>query len=276
MARRGTAETDKTIQIPEIKLKSMVVGIAGTTPLLTNRFSERARKEIEDKQQHEAKGAREARNPEAEFHDAKHLLADGVYGFPSDGIKKALVAAGFRFADEKGTHLRGILNIPTAHVAIQASEPTMRSDPVRLQGMKFSIAYRPQFYPWAMDMPIVFNASMIGDRPRHVPDRAGDLAGEARSRGVDVAGARRASRLPDRGDRRGRGRVHPRAEGRRAGVPAVRGDVSERRYGEPDVPAVLGSASWSGITRSVKLVGVWIGLTPWSGSTDERLPREKS
>lgn len=163
MARRGASETDKTIQIPEIKLKSMVVSIMGTTPLLTNRFSERARKEIEDKQQHEAKGAREARNPEAEFHDAMHQLADGVYGFPSDGIKKALVAAGFRFADEKGTHLRGILNIPTAHVAIQASEPTMRSDPVRLQGMKFSIAYRPQFFPWAMDVPVVFNASMIGE-----------------------------------------------------------------------------------------------------------------
>ncbi len=163
MTRRNAPETDKTIQIPEIKLKSMVVSIVGSTPLLTNRFSDRARKMIEDKQQHEAKGPREARDPDAEFNDAMHLLAGGVHGFPSDGIKKALVAAGFRFADEKGTHLRGILNIPAAFVPIQAPAPTMRSDPVRLRGAGFTIAYRPQFWPWSMDVPVMFNSSMIGE-----------------------------------------------------------------------------------------------------------------
>ena len=163
MARGKVGEADRTIQIPEIRLQQMVVAIAGKTPLLTNRFSERAVQSIEDKQQHAARGPREARDPDAEFRDAMHLIADGVYGFPSDGIKKALVAAGFRFADEKGTHLRGVLNIPTSHVPIVGPPPTMRSDPVRLQGNKFSIAYRPQFWPWSMEVPILFNGSLIGE-----------------------------------------------------------------------------------------------------------------
>jgi hypothetical protein len=154
---------DKVIEIPQIRLSSTVVRIVGATPLLTNRFSERSRESIENKQQHAAKGPREARDPEAEFRDAMHMIATGVYGFPSNGIKKALVAAGGRFADEKMTHLRGVINIPITHVPIQGPAPIMRSDPVCLNGGKYSIAYRPQFDPWSMDVPVVFNSSLIGE-----------------------------------------------------------------------------------------------------------------
>ncbi len=154
--------TEKTITIPEINLQSMVVSIVGRTPLLTNRFSEKSIEQIEDKQQHRAKVAKEARNPEAEFRDAAHLISPGVYGFPAVGIKKALVAAGGRFADEKMTHLRGVINVMGDLIPIVGPAPTMRSDTIRLQGSKSSLAYRPQFSPWAMDVPIVFNAGIIG------------------------------------------------------------------------------------------------------------------
>lgn len=154
---------DRVIEIPEIKLSTMVVGIEGTTPLITNRFGERARQAIEDKQQKKAKVAKEARDPNAEFREALHLLENGKYGFPAVGIKKTLVNAGGRFADEKMTHLRGILNIVGDLIEIQAGEPEMRSDPVRLQGGVFSIAYRPMFMPWVMEIPVCFNASLIGE-----------------------------------------------------------------------------------------------------------------
>ncbi|UDL95487.1 hypothetical protein LGH83_04500 [Lichenihabitans sp. PAMC28606] len=154
---------EKIIEIPQINLESTLVHIVGKTPLLTNRFSERAMESIENKQQHAPKTAREARDPDADFKDAMHMIAEGVHGFPSNGIKKALVAAGGRFADEKMTHLRGVINIPTTHVEIQGPAPTMRSDPVRLQGMKFSVTYRPQYFPWEMIVPVMFNASLIGE-----------------------------------------------------------------------------------------------------------------
>lgn len=56
---------DKVIQIPEIKLSKVVVSIEGTTPLLTNRFGERAMEMIEAKQQKKAKTAKEARHRQA-------------------------------------------------------------------------------------------------------------------------------------------------------------------------------------------------------------------
>lgn len=154
---------ERTIEIPEIRLRTMMVGIIGQTPLLTNRFGERARQQIEDKQQKKAKGAKEARKPEEEFQDACHKMPGGGYGFPAVGIKKALVVAGGRFADEKMTHLRGVINIVGDLIEIKADAPKMRSDTVRLQGGVTSIAYRPMFMPWAMDIPIKFNASIIGE-----------------------------------------------------------------------------------------------------------------
>jgi hypothetical protein len=154
---------ERTIEIPEIRLHTMMVGIIGQTALLTNRFGEKARQKMEDKQQRKAKGAREPRNPQEEFEDACHMIDKKTYGFPAVGIKKALVVAGGRFADEKMTHLRGVINIMGDLIEIKAKPPKMRSDTVRLQGGVTSIVYRPMFMPWAMEIPIRFNASIIGE-----------------------------------------------------------------------------------------------------------------
>lgn len=154
---------ERVIEIPQIRLSRMVVAIDGTTPLITNRFGEKARQAIEDKQQKKAKSAKEARVPKEEFQDHCHLISEGVYGFPAVGIKKALVVAGGRFADEKMTHLRGVINVMGDLIPIKAKPPTMRSDTVRLQGGVTSIAYRPQFMPWEMEIPLVFNATMISE-----------------------------------------------------------------------------------------------------------------
>lgn len=155
---------EKIIEIPEIKLGQMTVGIVGQTPLITNRFGERARKAIEDKQQKKARGAREARVPQEEFEDALHVMGGGKYGFPAVGIKKALVVAGGRFADEKMTHLRGLLNVMGDLVEIKSNDaPKMRSDTVRLQGGVTSIAYRPMFMPWEMDVPVIYNEGLISE-----------------------------------------------------------------------------------------------------------------
>lgn len=153
---------EKTIEIPEIRLGLIVVTVEGQTPLLTNRFGEKARQKIEDKQQKKAKGPKEARNPEEEFQDACHILPGGGYGFPAVGIKKALVVAGGRFADEKMTHLRGVINVMGDLIEIKAPKPKMRTDTVRLQGGVTSIAYRPMFTPWEMEIPIRYNSSIIG------------------------------------------------------------------------------------------------------------------
>lgn len=168
----------KTIEIPEIKLAKLTVTLLGQTPLITHRFGERARKQIEDKQQGAARTAKPPREPLAEFVDSLYLLNpmlnctepmgcyehldEHVFGFPSAGVKKALVHAGGRFADEQMTILRGVINIMGDLLQIRSESPRMRSDTVRIDGGKTSsIAYRPEFWPWEMDVPVVFNATLL-------------------------------------------------------------------------------------------------------------------
>jgi hypothetical protein len=156
------ATTSKVIEIPEIQLGRLVVTLKGQTPLITHRFGERARTAIEDKQQGAARTAKPPRDPEAEFRDSLYPLGEDCYGFPAAGVKKALVCAGGRFADEQMTVLRGVINVQGDLLEIQAPAPRMRSDRVRIDGGRTSsIAYRPAFWPWTIDVPIVFNAALL-------------------------------------------------------------------------------------------------------------------
>lgn len=159
------SDGQRTIEIPEIKLTQLVVTIKGETPLIVHRFGERSRQSIEDKQQKVAKVAKAPRQPEVEFRDALYTIngQDERYGFPAAGIKKALVYAGGRFADEQMTVLRGVVNVLGDLLEIRSpGPPTMRSDMVRIDGGKTcSIAYRPQFWPWEMDVRVLFNSGML-------------------------------------------------------------------------------------------------------------------
>jgi hypothetical protein len=156
------AEKDAEIIIPAIDLRSMIVCIRGETPLLSNRFSERSKELIEDKQQKKARAAKPPRDPKQEFQESCHRLPNGDYAFPAGSIKKALVGAGGRFADEKMTHLRGAINVMGDLLPILSDHrPEMRSDPVRLATGVFSIAYRASFFPWEMHVPVRFNASIL-------------------------------------------------------------------------------------------------------------------
>lgn len=160
------AKQAKTIEIPEIKLARMIVHIEGQTALITHRFGERALGQIESKQQKVAKLAREARDPKAEFMDALYVIDEesNVYGFPASGIKKALVYAGGRFADEKMTELRGVINIEGDLLPIEGSRPVMRRDAVKIDGGRTSsIAYRPMFLPWRISVPVVYISTMISE-----------------------------------------------------------------------------------------------------------------
>lgn len=158
---------EKVIEIPEPEIGHAIVTIEGKTPLIVNRFGERAQAEIEAKQQGSAKLKRAPRDPDAEFQDKLYKLNNGDgkehYGFPAAGIKKALVSAGGRYADEKMTVLRGVLNIIGDLVEIEGGHkgPVMRTDTVRLASGVASLAYRPMFKPWEMKIEIRYNKNAI-------------------------------------------------------------------------------------------------------------------
>lgn len=168
----------KVITIPQIELGWLTVKISGVTPLIVNKFRDDSREQIEKKQQKKARAEKAAREPFKEFLGALHVIEmgkpdpekgrvmGGTYGFPSEGLKKSLVVAGGRFADETMTILRGVLNITVDLIPIVGSDPEMRSgDFVMLNSGKgpASIAYRPMFREWSMEVPVIFMKTMISE-----------------------------------------------------------------------------------------------------------------
>lgn len=165
---------EKTVLIPEIRLQRVVITIEGATELITHRFGDAAQAKMEAQQQQAAKVAKPPRDPHAEYVDSLYVIAPndgtkgaevdpetGRFGFPGAGIKKALVAAGGRFADEKFVVLRGLINIQGDLIEIRGGKPRMRRDPCKLASGVSSITYRPGFPQWEADIPVVFNAGMI-------------------------------------------------------------------------------------------------------------------
>lgn len=153
----------KTIVIPPMRDERAEITILGTAPLIVHRYSERVQQEMAGSQGGAAKTKKPPRNPQQEFQEAQYRFDGGKHGFPAIGLKRAMVSAGQRFAEEKSTELFGAFRIEAEYLEIRADEPTMRTDRVVIGGMSrtTSLAYRPQYTPWAMDVPLAYNANFI-------------------------------------------------------------------------------------------------------------------
>jgi hypothetical protein len=164
-AQNGTAATIGAVPVPRIEvpapqIEEVTFRITGISPLICHRWSEKAKKEMLNKQMKKAAPAKAAKDPTADYLESLYPLEHGDgYGFPAIGFKAAMVRAG-TYLDLKMTFLRGAFHVPGELVKIEG-EPKMREDMVRLQGSTADIRYRGEFFPWAAELPIIFNARVI-------------------------------------------------------------------------------------------------------------------
>lgn len=130
MPTKKSADGTYTVTIPAIITGTLEVTIEGVTPLIVNRF---------DPISITAPDPNAKKKPRLDPEEiiAKKLYPHplGGYGFPSSGIKIAMVSAGQRFADQKRTELYGVFGIPEELVHIDADAPEIREDRVVLAGM---------------------------------------------------------------------------------------------------------------------------------------------
>lgn len=156
------------IGIIPIKIKDLTLRLVGDSPLIVHAWSDKAKKEMRDKQMKKAKGPRPAKDPEAEYEGAFYRLPDGRPAFPTIAFKAAAVAAAIRFTEGlKGTEVRGAFHIDGELVPIEG-EPVMREDMVRVQTTT-DIRYRPEFKTWSVNLLIRYNADKIS------PDQIANL-----------------------------------------------------------------------------------------------------
>lgn len=153
--------------IPGVKVETVTTLVVGTAPLVTHKFDEKMRRQMEDKQQGKAKGAREAKNPEAVFQGARYRLPDGTDGIPAGGIKACIVSGARGEVSATMTASKGAILVTPDDARtnlvriITPHEPLMRTDICRNATGVADVRYRPEYFPWALLLRIEYLPSLL-------------------------------------------------------------------------------------------------------------------
>jgi hypothetical protein len=160
------------------------IWLVGTTPLIVHAWSEKAKREMLQKQVKATKGGRAVRDPREDFVSSLYEMGqDGkktLYGFPVTGLKNAILSSAHK---DKGVPRSTVqsalwLNADMVRVRpalagaicdmplvrIYGSDPEMREDMVRIgKGLNktSNLAYRGQFTTWAINLSGRFNSTVL-------------------------------------------------------------------------------------------------------------------
>lgn len=178
----ATKKTESVaIEIPQLKMETAVIRVKGDTPLIVHKWSEKAKKEIRDKQMKKATTKKEAKDPVADFIDTLYwldgepeektmegfekALANGArFGFPATGFKQCAIMGAYRLgADIKTTVAKAAIIIPCEYIEIKGKAITQREDMVKVGGISkvADIRYRAQIEDWEADIPVKFCSSVM-------------------------------------------------------------------------------------------------------------------
>jgi hypothetical protein len=166
------------ISIPQIKIKEAEVTIVGDSSLLIHKFSDKAKREILEKQMKKAKVAKDAKNPVADFFGALHWLTPepeektlesftqaiingAKFGFPSVGVKQSAISAAYRAGLSKNkVSLQGVFHIEGEFVEITGNLG-MREDYCKIPMGGADIVYRGEFTNWESTFKIKYDESVF-------------------------------------------------------------------------------------------------------------------
>lgn len=175
------AKTEEILEIRPIEIKVAPIRIVGDTPLIMHAWSEKAKREMLEKQMKVTKSkARDAKNPVEDFIRSMYWLtempkemtieaydeaiANGArFGFPITAFKQAAISAAYRMGWAKDKmSLRGAFFIEgdeNQMLEIKSDKPVMREDMVKVGMGTADIRYRGEFQNWYAEMTIKFNAN---------------------------------------------------------------------------------------------------------------------
>ena len=156
----------ETVQLRPLKLKEIQITLIGDTELIVHAWSEKARKEILQRQQ-KVKVAKEIRDPQKEYESGFYHFPGGGYGFPVLAIKGALTSVAHKDIGvektlvRKSIYIQGTTDSKGMQLIKIHGEPSMREDMVTIGMGSSDLRYRPQFQTWFMRPVIRFNEDFI-------------------------------------------------------------------------------------------------------------------
>jgi hypothetical protein len=159
--KNGHVAAEAPINLIDIRPRTVVIRIVGDSPLITHAWSEKAKKQMRDKQQGRAAEGKQPKNPEAEMEGATYRLPTGQPAIPTICFKAAAVDAASQVKDYTKVFLRGAFHTVGELAEIISEPAVMREDMVRVGMGTADMRYRPQFNNWSVDLVVRFNPSSI-------------------------------------------------------------------------------------------------------------------
>lgn len=175
----ASKKKEETVTIAAMDLRTAVIKLVGDTPLIMHKWSEKAKREMLEKQLKKAKSkAREAKDPVRDFIESLYwlegepeekteagfvrALQNGArFGFPATAFKAAAVAAGYRTGVTKDkVSVNAAFHIDGDMVEIHGT-PQIREDMVRVGMGTADIRYRGEFPTWYAVVTVRYNNGAI-------------------------------------------------------------------------------------------------------------------
>jgi len=158
-------KTQKSVEVLEFNIKEVVIPIKGISPLVVHAWSEKAKREMSDKQAGKAKNKKhEIRVPEVDYEQAKHKSPLGWDGFPAAGFKAAMIRGAKMIGMEmKSTQTSFFVQADCEETQLVRidGESRMRTDMVRVGMGSADIRYRPEYPVWSANLVIEFNSGVV-------------------------------------------------------------------------------------------------------------------
>jgi hypothetical protein len=151
---------EQAIVLPRLNLQTIKLRLVGDSPLICHAWSEKAKKQMLDKQMKKANVGREAKNPEQDYIDSLYPHPAGGYGFPAVAFKAAAVDAATFVDGITKVQMRGAFHVLGELVKIEG-DPSPREDMVKIAMGTSDIRYRGEFKTWAVELTVQFNANAI-------------------------------------------------------------------------------------------------------------------
>lgn len=149
---------DEPDATPSFKLRRLdrvvfEVPIKGTTPLIVNRWSEKAKEQMLQAQQTKARTKKTPKDPVENFEASRYRFHDGRDGFPAVSFKAAIVHATRLFDGITQVQVKQTVIVLGEKggdlVPIEFGTVTMREDTPRNANGVADLRYRAQFWPWS-------------------------------------------------------------------------------------------------------------------------------
>ena len=175
----AATKKNEVIEITPIRIKKASLRIVGDSPLIVHAWSEKAKREMLDKQMGKNQTKKKAaKNPVEDFINSMYWMtekpqdmteeayedavANGAkFGFPVSGLKQSAISAAYRMGwvkDKMG--LRGTFFIDANEdglIEIKGDAPIMREDMVKVGMGTADIRYRGEIRNWYADITISYN-----------------------------------------------------------------------------------------------------------------------